>query len=50
MEILTSGFERIPMDTKSVTAEQQADVEKLLEKLEEDEDVQAVYHTMNLPE
>ncbi|MEY4478972.1 MAG: hypothetical protein RL276_1277, partial [Bacteroidota bacterium] len=26
--------------------EQQADVEKLLEKIEEDEDVQAVYHTM----
>jgi transcriptional/translational regulatory protein YebC/TACO1 len=38
------------MDTKNVTPEQQADVEKLLEKLEEDEDVQAVYHTMNLPE
>ncbi|MFM6960514.1 MAG: YebC/PmpR family DNA-binding transcriptional regulator, partial [Schleiferiaceae bacterium] len=46
IEILTSGFERIPMDTKTVTAEQQADVEKLLEKIEEDEDVQAVYHTM----
>ena len=46
LEILTSGFERIPMDTKTVTPEQQADVEKLLEKIEEDEDVQAVYHTM----
>jgi len=46
IEILTSGFERIPMDTKTVTPEQQADVEKLLEKIEEDEDVQAVYHTM----
>ena len=34
------------MDTKIVTPEQQADVEKLLEKIEEDEDVQAVYHTM----
>jgi transcriptional/translational regulatory protein YebC/TACO1 len=34
------------MDTKAVTPEQQADVEKLLEKIEEDEDVQAVYHTM----
>ena len=32
IEILTSGFERIPMDTKAVTPEQQADVEKLLEK------------------
>jgi transcriptional/translational regulatory protein YebC/TACO1 len=46
MEILNSGFERIPMDTKTITEEQQADVEKLIEKLEEDDDVQAVYHTM----
>jgi len=46
LEILNSGFERIPMDTKTLTEEQQADVEKLIEKLEEDDDVQAVYHTM----
>ena len=46
LEILNSGFERIPMDTKTITEEQQADVEKLIEKLEEDDDVQAVYHTM----
>lgn len=46
IEILSSGFERIPQVTKSLTAEQAADVEKLLEKLEEDDDVQNVYHTM----
>lgn len=45
-EIISSGFERIPTVTKSVTTEQEADVEKLLEKLEEDDDVQNVYHTM----
>ena len=46
IEILSSGFERIPQVTKKLTAEEEADVEKLLEKLEEDDDVQHVYHTM----
>ncbi len=47
LEILSSAFERIPQVTKSLTAEQVADVEKLLEKIEEDDDVQNVYHTMS---
>jgi len=46
VEILSSGFERIPQVTKQLTPEQVADVEKLLEKIEEDDDVQNVYHTM----
>jgi YebC/PmpR family DNA-binding regulatory protein len=46
IEILSSGFERIPQVTKQLTEEQVADVEKLLEKIEEDDDVQNVYHTM----
>ncbi|WP_271782952.1 YebC/PmpR family DNA-binding transcriptional regulator [Aquimarina algiphila] len=46
IEILSSGFERIPQVTKKITSEQAADVEKLLEKIEEDDDVQNVYHTM----
>ncbi len=46
IEILSSGFERIPQVTKKLTPEEAADVEKLLEKLEEDDDVQHVYHTM----
>jgi YebC/PmpR family DNA-binding regulatory protein len=46
IEILSSGFERIPQVTKQLSAEESADVEKLLEKLEEDDDVQSVYHTM----
>lgn len=45
-EILSSGFERIPQVIKTLTPEQAADVEKLLEKIEEDDDVQNVYHTM----
>ncbi|MDB2586693.1 YebC/PmpR family DNA-binding transcriptional regulator [Flavobacteriaceae bacterium] len=47
LEILSSGFERIPQVTKTLTPEQVADVEKLLEKIEEDDDVQNVYHTMS---
>ncbi len=46
IEILSSGFERIPQVTKTLSEEQIADVEKLLEKIEEDDDVQNVYHTM----
>ncbi len=46
IEILSSGFERIPQITKKLSSEDAADVEKLLERLEEDEDVQNVYHTM----
>ena len=46
IEILSSGFERIPQVTKQLTDEQIADVEKLLEKIEGDDDVQNVYHTM----
>ena len=45
-EIISSEFVRIPNDLKEVTAEQRATLEKLLEKLEEDEDVQNVFHNM----
>ena len=45
-EIISSEFERIPNDLKEVTAEQRAAIEKLLEKIEEDEDVQNVFHNM----
>ncbi len=46
LEILSSGFERIPSITKKLTEEEQVDVEKLLERLEDEDDVQNVYHTM----
>lgn len=45
-EILSSGFERIAQITKQLTPEQEEEVNKLLEKIEEDDDVQNVYHTM----
>ena len=48
VEILSSGFERIPASTMKLSEEQQADVDKLLEKLEDDDDVQNVYHSMTM--
>lgn len=46
LEILSSGFERIPSTTTEIGEEQKEEVEKLLEKLEELDDVQQVYHSM----
>lgn len=45
-EIISTEFERIPNDVKDVTLEQREKIEKLLDKLEEDEDVQNVFHNM----
>jgi len=45
-EIINAEFERIPADQKELNAEQVAEIEKLLERLEEDEDVTNVYHNM----
>lgn len=46
IEIKSSGFERIPMDTKELTPEQQEEVNKLIERIEEDDDVQFVFTNM----
>ena len=45
-EIVTAEFERIPSEIKDLSEDQVAEVEKLLEKLEEDEDVTNVFHNM----
>ena len=45
-EIESAEFERIPTDYKEVTAEQREQIEKLIEKFEDDEDVQNVFHNM----
>ncbi|ANQ48305.1 YebC/PmpR family DNA-binding transcriptional regulator [Flammeovirga sp. MY04] len=45
-EVIKSGLDRIPTVTKKLDPEQEAEVDKLLEKLEEDDDVQNVFHTM----
>ena len=45
-EIHSAEFERIPNDMKELNEEQKAQVMKLLEKIEDDEDVQNVFHNM----
>lgn len=45
-EIKESEFTRIPTDEKDVTEEQRATIDKMVEKLEDDEDVQNVYTNM----
>ena len=45
-EITASEFVRIPNDVKDVTPEQRETIDKLIERLEEDEDVQNVFHNM----
>ncbi|MBD8348119.1 MULTISPECIES: YebC/PmpR family DNA-binding transcriptional regulator [unclassified Dysgonomonas] len=48
-EIHSAEFERIPHELKEVTEEQRAQINKLLDKFEDDEDVQNVFHNM-MPE
>ena len=45
-DINSAEFVRIPNDVKTLTPEQRESVQKLLDKLEEDEDVQNVFHNM----
>lgn len=45
-EIHSAEFERIPNDMKELNEEQRAQVQKLLDKIEDDEDVQNVFHNM----
>ena len=45
-EITGSEFTRIPNDQKDVTEEQRATIDKIVERLEEDDDVQNVYTNM----
>lgn len=46
LEIIESGFERIPHNYVELGEGQQADVNKLLELIEDDDDVMQVYHNM----
>ncbi|SHF22785.1 YebC/PmpR family DNA-binding transcriptional regulator [Dysgonomonas macrotermitis] len=47
-EIHSAEFERIPHELKEVTEEQRVLLNKLLDKFEDDEDVQNVFHNMAL--
>lgn len=46
IEATNTELQYIPTTTKELTPEQDAEVNKLLEALEEDDDVQSVFHTM----
>lgn len=46
IEIKEAKLERISNDPKEFTAEQRADIEKMLDKLEDDDDVQNVFTNM----
>ena len=50
IEIQNSELQRIPNNTKTISAEDTKLVLKLLDKLEEDGDVQQVFHNMELTE
>ncbi len=45
-EIEEADFERIPNDTKTLSEAETEEVEKLIERIEEDDDVQRVFHNM----
>lgn len=49
-EITSSEFVRIPNELKTLTEEQRTAVNKIIDKLEDDEDVQNVYHNMAEPD
>ncbi len=46
IELKSAKLERIALSTTEISEEDAADVLKLIDKLEEDDDVQAVYHNM----
>ena len=48
LEILSSGFERIPQVIKQLSIDKQKEVLQLIEKIKDDEDVQNVYHSMEI--
>ena len=50
LEILSSGFDRIPQVTNQLLNEPQKEVLKLIEIIEGDDDVQNVYHTLDIQE
>lgn len=46
LEIISSGFDRIPQTTKELTEEQLIEINKLIDKIEDDDDVLNLYHNI----
>jgi YebC/PmpR family DNA-binding regulatory protein len=49
-EVLSAELQRLPTMTKKITEEQAEQIIKLIDKLEEDDDVQNVFHNMDMTE
>ena len=47
IKIISSGCDWIPNSLKNVNEEEKLEIEKLLEKIENDDDVQNIFHNMN---
>ena len=45
-EIISSGFDRIPQTTKELNEDQQIEINKLIDKIEDDDDVLNLYHNI----
>ena len=46
INIISSELQRFPLSTVAVTEEQRAEIDKLIDKMDEDDDVNEVYHNM----
>ena len=46
IEVKSSELQYLPTTTKSLSEEQAKEVKELLDKIEEDDDVQSVFHNM----
>ena len=46
LNVISAELQRIPNTRTELTEEQEEEIENLIEKIEEDDDVQAVYHNM----
>lgn len=46
IEVISAEMQRFPMSTTELTSEQEEDINKMIERMEEDDDVNHVYHNM----
>lgn len=50
LNVVSAELQRLPTSTTQLTEEQEESVMNLVERIEEDDDVQAVYHNIAIPE
>jgi len=47
VDVISAEMQRFPMSTTEITSEQEVDINKMIERIEEDDDVNHVYHNMS---